>query len=361
MTQSLDFLVRRDDFTQTRWAEASLRADTALDPGAVLLRVDRFGLTTNNVTYAVVGDAMGYWNFFSAEDGWGRIPVWGFADVVASRAPGVQEGDRVYGYLPISTFLKVRADRITDHSFVDASEHRRALPAVYQQYARTRRTDPTKEDLRALMSPLFGTGFLIDDWLMEQALFGARQVIFASASSKTALAAAFSMSRRSPRDFAVVGLTSPRNRAFCERTGYYDRVVEYGQLAALPAETPTVLVDMACDAAVLRAVHGHFDTALKHSCLVGMTHQTGSFVPPADLPGPAPQLFFAPTVVDARRKAWGAEEFGRRVAEAQSAFIASMQPWFELRHGRGQSAIESAYRAVLGGSAEPNQGLILSF
>ena len=361
MTDSIDFLVRRNDFTQTRWVEAQLRAGSALEPGEVLLRVDRFGLTANNITYGVVGDLMGYWNFFPAPEGWGRIPVWGFADVVASRATGVQGGDRVFGYLPISTFLRVRADRVTEQGFVDASEHRRALPAVYQQFARARRTDPAKEDMRALVSPLFATGFLIDDWLIEQGLFGARQVIFASASSKTALAAASSMSRRSPRDFTVVGLTSARNREFCERTGYYDRVVEYGQLSALPAATPAVLVDMASDAGVLHAVHGHFGAALQYSCMVGMTHQSSTFVAPAGLPGPAPQLFFAPGVIDARRKSWGPDEFAKRLAGAQSAFIASMQPWFELRHGRGPEEIESAFRAVLGGRAEPHQGLILSF
>ncbi len=361
MTESLDLLVRRDDFTQTRWQEAQLRADTPLEPGEALLRIDRFALPSNNITYAVVGDMLGYWNFFPAPEGWGRIPVWGFAEVVASRAAGVQQGDRVFGYLPISTFLRVRPERVAEHGFVDASEHRRALPPVYQQYARTGRADAAQEDMRALISPLFATGFLIDDWLVEQALFGARQVIFASASSKTALAAAFSMSRRSPREFSVVGLTSPGNRSFCERTGYYDRVVEYGQLASLPPDTPTVLVDMASDPAVLRAVHGHFGAALKHSCMVGMTHQSGTFVPPADLPGPAPALFFAPAIIDARRKAWGAQEFGRRIADAQAAFITSMHPWLDLRHAQGPSEIESAYRAVLGGRAQPHQGLILSF
>ena len=88
MTDSIDFLVRRNDFTQTRWVEAQRRAGSALEPGEVLLRVDRFGLTANNITYGVVGDLMGYWNFFPAPEGWGRIPVWGFADVVASRATG---------------------------------------------------------------------------------------------------------------------------------------------------------------------------------------------------------------------------------------------------------------------------------
>ncbi len=36
-----------------------------LAPGEVLLRIDRFSLTTNNITYAAFGDAMmKYWSFF---------------------------------------------------------------------------------------------------------------------------------------------------------------------------------------------------------------------------------------------------------------------------------------------------------
>ena len=43
---------------------------------------------------------MNYWSFFPAEEPWARMPVWGFADVVASEAEGVPEGTRIFGYLP---------------------------------------------------------------------------------------------------------------------------------------------------------------------------------------------------------------------------------------------------------------------
>ena len=75
--------------------------------GQALLRVDTFGLTANNVTYAVMGEAMSYWDFFPAEDGWGRVPMWGFAEVERSEADGVEPGTRVYGYLPPSSHLLV--------------------------------------------------------------------------------------------------------------------------------------------------------------------------------------------------------------------------------------------------------------
>ena len=34
----------------------------------------------------------------------GVIPVWGFADVVESKADGIPVGDRIYGYFPYNPF-----------------------------------------------------------------------------------------------------------------------------------------------------------------------------------------------------------------------------------------------------------------
>jgi hypothetical protein len=104
MSDAVDFQVRRDDLRTTRFVESDA-ARLAPAAGQALLRVDRFAFTANNVTYAVAGDQLSYWSFFPAERGWGRIPVWGYADVVASRCAGVAEGARYYGYYPMSTHL----------------------------------------------------------------------------------------------------------------------------------------------------------------------------------------------------------------------------------------------------------------
>ena len=58
--------VRRDDFSKARLAEidAGLLAE-----GAARLEIESFSVTSNNVTYAVVGDMVGYWNFFPAPEG----------------------------------------------------------------------------------------------------------------------------------------------------------------------------------------------------------------------------------------------------------------------------------------------------
>jgi len=45
---------------------------------------DTFGLTTNNITYAVMGEEMNYWKFFPAEEPWARMPVWGISAILSN-------------------------------------------------------------------------------------------------------------------------------------------------------------------------------------------------------------------------------------------------------------------------------------
>ena len=136
--------VSRDDLHNVRWVD---EPQAALEDGQARLRVDQFAVTSNNVTYAVFGDAMRYWNFFPAAEGWGRVPVWGFAEVESSRADGVAEGDRYYGYFPVASHLTVSPSRVRDTGFVDAAAHRAALPPVYNQYQRVA-ADPEHDPAR---------------------------------------------------------------------------------------------------------------------------------------------------------------------------------------------------------------------
>src|SRR5262245_47153396 len=174
-----------------------------LAEGEARLRIDCFALTSNNITYDAFGGAMKYWAFFPTGDkDWGNIPVWGFADVVESRAEGVDVGERCYGYWPMGRYLVVQPTRTGRHAFVDGAEHRAALPAIYNRIQRCA-ADPgyvaAQEAQQALLQPLFVTSFLIDDFLADAQFFGARQVLLSSASSKTAYGTAFCLALRRGR------------------------------------------------------------------------------------------------------------------------------------------------------------------
>jgi uncharacterized protein DUF2855 len=88
---SLDFVVGRTDLRQNAFVPGHDVDDAELAPGQALLRVDSFAFTSNNVSYGVLSDSMSYWRFFPAADGWGRLPVWGFADVIRSCHDNVPE------------------------------------------------------------------------------------------------------------------------------------------------------------------------------------------------------------------------------------------------------------------------------
>lgn len=347
-----DFLVAKTDLRQTQFQPATL---PGLGENDVRLAVDSFALTANNITYAVFGEAMRYWDFFPATEGFGRVPVWGFATVEASNHPDIAVGQRFYGYYPMSSHLTVQA-RKTRGGFADAAPHRQHLAAVYNQYAAVP-ADDGFEAHRALLQPLYITAFLIDDFLGEHDMFGARSIILSSASSKTAIGLAFQLKQRG--GVKVVGLTSPRNVAFVEALGLYDQVVVYDDLPTAPIATPTVFVDFAGDSAVLAGVHQRFGDDLAYSCLVGGTHweaRRGA----GELPGPKPILFFAPDRVKKRQEDWGPGGFESRYGAAWAAFVADAARWLKVERGVGQAAIAETYRTVLDGRSSAEVGCILA-
>lgn len=358
--EGIDFVVGREDLHRSAFVPAPGPETIELKPGEVLLKVDTFAFTANNITYAAFGEAMKYWEFFPAADGWGRVPVWGFADVVGSNHDGVGEGDRFYGYFPMSTYLVVQPDRVTDRGFTDAAAHRTSLPPVYNNYVKTA-TDPgyeaAYEAQQMLFRPLFTTSFLLDDFLADSDFFGAKSVILSSASSKTALGLALLLHRN--RDCEVIGLTSPGNVAFVEGLGCYDKVVTYDKIGTLPADTPVVYVDFAGSAQVRGDVHRHFADSLKYSCAVGGTHWDAGG-PAEDLPGPRATLFFAPDHVVRRNKEWGPPEFQARVDAAWRQFIDAANSWIHVVQGRGRADVERVYLETLDGKVKPDEGHVLS-
>jgi hypothetical protein len=325
----------------------------------VLLGVDSFGLTTNNITYAVMGDAMKYWEFFPAEEGWARMPVWGFADVVASEADGVPEGTRVFGYLPPSSHLVVRADRPSQTGFVDASPHRADLPAAYNRYTRTEGDasyEERNEDFQILLWPLYFTSYLVDDFLEDEGMFGAKAAVLSSASSRTSSALAYLLSLRDGID--VIGLTSPRNLEYTESLEVYGKVVPYEEIGSLGGD-PAVYVDMSGDAKVRSAVHGHYGDRLKHSAAVGITHRE-DLGGGSGLAGPKPQLFFAPDRLRKRTKDWGPEELNRRIADAWRPYVDWTRGWLRVEHGSGEDDVRRVYLEMLDGKSDPAVGHVLS-
>ncbi len=354
MTRATDLLIARDDLRATRLAETDA---PPLADGEARLAVRRFALTANNVTYAVFGDVMQYWNFFPAPDGMGRVGVWGYADVVESRSDLLAVGERLFGYLPFGDSLVIQPGGATKSAIKDLSPWRQPMSPFYNEYVRCAADpsyDPGLENEACLYRPLFMTGFLLDAWLADAAQFGTSRVIASSASSKTALAMAYGVSRRSGVE--MIGLTSPRNAAFVQGSGLYSRVLTYDQIGDLGG-ADAVYVDFAGDGAVTGAVHATLKDRLKHSAMVGGAHWDAARAPPTD--GPAPELFFAPAVLAQRMTQWGPAGFQARYGEAWRGFLTAVSGFLATKELDGLAAGQTAWSALLDGAAAPDTGLVV--
>lgn len=353
MADSWTFAVTRDDLGQTTLVDGA--APVAAD-GEAVLRVNRVGVTANNVTYAVLGDAMRYWEFFPpASRGlgpqWGLPPLWGFAEVVASTVAGVEVGQRIYGYLPPAGHLLVRPDRVDASGFRDASPHRAELPSPYNAYRSTSGDPayrPDQEDLLILFRPLFFTSFMLADQVVDNDFYGAESLLVSSASSKTAYAAAFELRGRGPR---LVGLTSPGNLAFTRSLGCYDEVVSYDDIDGVDA-VPTVYLDLSGAPSTRATLRRHLGDRLVRDIAVGLTNQT----PNADA---AEEVFFAPVQMRKRSQDWGRDGLDGRFTEAWQRFTAVVGGWLDVQVGVGPEALREAWLDVLGGRTPPRVGRVV--
>ncbi len=348
----------RNDLTQSRIVDS---VPGRLAEGAVRLRIESFSVTANNVTYAVVGDAFGYWNFFPGEGEWGVVPMWGHASVEASNHPDIAVGERVYGYLPMADHLDVLPANVTPGGFVDSTAHRQPMSPIYNHYSRLAHDpehDPAREGERMIFGPLFKTGFLIESFMRREGWFGAEALICTSASSKTAMALASVARDKSPQ-IKRIGLTSKGNVDFVRAGGFYDEVLSYDDVASLP-QVASVSVDFAGNAALLHAVHSALGDHLKYSCTVGATHVGAGFGRDnGPIPGPQPVLFFAPTHAVAAIEELGPKGFGAAVAASWATFLADAGETVQIEERSGLEAAQTAFSAALAGTADPAVGVIV--
>ncbi|NPC55398.1 DUF2855 family protein [Caenimonas soli] len=361
MTELTRLLTDKSALNHTR-IDATPLAPAA--EGEALLQIRRVAVTTNNITYAAFGDAMQYWNFFpSGQDGWGHMPVWGFADVVASTVPGVEVGERFYGYFPIASHLRMKPVRVTERGFYDGAEHRLALTSAYNQYTRVT-ADPAyraaDENYQMLVRPLFITSFMLADFLQDNAFFGARRLVVSSASSKTAYGTAFCLEGLAGVE--LVALTSAGNKAFVEGLGCYHRAVAYDELHTIDADLPTLYVDFSGDEDLRARIHHHFGAALVYDCFAGSAQNT-NFLRDTGLPGPEPKFYFAPVQIRKRNADWGHAEVNRKFNEAQLAFIRrigdSRKPWMAVREHAGFEAAQGLIADLHAGRIDPSAGHVV--
>jgi len=333
-----------------------------LEDGQVLVRVVKVVLTTNTMTYALLGThpALKYFGHYQVPGGddgpdpfqFARCPAWGTGVVVASKCPDVSEGLRIHGLLTLSTMVVLTPTEMTARGFTDGSPHRKDMLDVYKYFTNheTPGTSPDEEDWKLSDGALFSTG-----WAMsrEAEMHSSKPsaLLLTSASSRTACSAAFA-SKFHDSKMKVIGLTSTGNVEYTKSLGVYDVVCTYEDMTTLEKE-PVAVYDLAGNVSVLEAVYKHFGENIVHGGRVGMTHAAGGGMAARSFDlagGAAPQDFLLFTAISALKKVMGKEKVREQLAAAEASYKekamnnlrverrfgtdAVVQTWHELAEGK---------------------------
>lgn len=347
-------IVNRKNFHDFR---ISTTTSEPLEDGQIRVEIKQFAFTSNNITYAAVGEVVGYWKFFPVSEEEGIIPVWGFAEVIASKSEEIPVGERFYGYYPMASHLVLLPTDIKNGNFTDGTPHRTDLPQIYNHYVNTK-LDPAYsvegEAFQSIFRPLFTTSFLIEDLFFENSFFDSKNIILTSASSKTALALAFLLHlRKADQDIKIIGLTSNGNMDFVSKLGFYDEVISYDNLEQIETKKSSI-VDFSGNHQIQSDLQEKLGDLLQFNCLVGMVDwqnrgkaaNNGTF-------------FFAPTQAKKRLKDWGPQVFQENLAQSWMGFTKNAKNWMSIQETTNTADLGDLYLEMLDGKIDPSIGHIV--
>jgi len=352
-TQTKALVIRKSDPADCKIATIPL---AELDEGEVRVKIEKFGLTSNNVTYAALGGTMAYTEFFPlAEDpAYACLTVWGMATIEESRAEGISAGDRCYGFFPAAGRAVFRVADATGSGFrVDRPD----IPSEYDFYHVYNMVgrDPFhvagSEELMVVLRPLFLTGLLLADYLEVLEYFDAKHVLISASASKTSFGLAHAL--HTAGTARVVGLASDVSKAAAERMGVYDEVVTYEQVDGLRVED-SVYVDVCGKPELRPRLAEHLGGALKRIIAVGMTSwREAKFEGLTKTEGIETEFFFAPAWTERRRKEAGDAFLGKLVGDWQAEAQAA-KAVFAVSESSGADALLAAYTGFVDGDARPD-------
>jgi hypothetical protein len=350
---STQIWVKQDKIDSTQVVDKTLSTND-LAEDEVLLKTDSFGFSANNITYAALGFTMGYWGFFPADEGYGIVPVWGFATVVASNHADIKAGEKVFGYLPMASHWVIKAEKVAPHGFSDIHENRKSISPVYDQYLRCA-VDPGYDESREAWQlnfrPLYMTSFVLDDFVDE--FSKGESLLLSSASSKTALGTAQRLKDQKAHrhaNYQVIGLTSASNVDMVKASGCYDHVFSYDDVETLSKDQQYWLLDFAANGALITSLGDALGDKLSKVTLIGATDWKAEQKP--NKKALDAEIFFAPARVKQRQQEWGHEAFLAKYAKAWKGFSGKVQDTFFEQEHTGSQQIVALYSDTLNGTAD---------
>ncbi|KAI9339378.1 hypothetical protein BDR26DRAFT_837849 [Obelidium mucronatum] len=374
---------------------------------SIRVKIEKFAISANNITYVALGKSMHYNEFFPTRtpNQTCTLPVWGVATVTASTHHLVQPGVRIYGYFPAASLYDFEPSIVTKTTIKVSRSHLPPDRAAYNAYEICT-TDPLytprTENAMLLFRPLWFTSYLLTDYFQYHNYFDSTVIVVSSASSKTSFCFAQLISKaatasppHNSRSIKVIGLTSKRNVSWTQSLGVYSTVIAYQDISAKGLlnkheNTQIVFVDVAGDPrvkkAVIEAVGGPLN--VRKVIGVGISHfspldSSLPAIPPAAsaaAAGGAPTLaasgsnkklrdddqkidsefFFAPEWVKKRLAQVGPQETFKGVQEGWTSLMENADKFISIKEFHGLNEAKRIYLEMLGGKASPDVGYIVS-
>lgn len=336
----------------------------SIEAGQILVKIDRFAYTANNITYAATGDLIRYWEFFPStgtqKEQMGVIPVWGFANVVDSKVNGIPVGDRIYGYFPPTGHLKMNPIKIQEQRFFEGAKHRSTLPMGYNLYRRVNNEPGYNKKFdndRALLFPLYLTSYCIWDSLQDKLWHQAEQIVVLSASSKTSIGLGYALKgdHNAPKS---IGVTSQRNLELVGKMGVWDKLITYEDVGNIDPSVPTLIVDMSGNNVVMEQLHQQLGEQMKFTLKVGLTHWTKAN-PNTGTINERNKFFFAPAHIEKRFQDWGPALFDEKINTFFMETIKKTSTWLIYNEMKGLEALAKIHPEICQGTRPPTEGVII--
>jgi NADPH:quinone reductase-like Zn-dependent oxidoreductase len=368
----------------------------ALEQDEIRLRVDKVGLSANNLFYAQMGEAP-FLKFFAVyplgeeHKHLANVPAWGVATIIESRNSEFSVGEQYRGFLHMTNVVQMKARR-TDDGLTAYGGKRDKLNPAYNGFVAV---DPSgsspikgegdKSDLAMTSAPGGLSGFIMYELLKMHGFYKGNSVVLTSASSKLSLATAMLLQddRQTGKLEKVIAYTAKSNADFVRSTGLYDEILAYDE--SLPDEPGLkhVLIDVAGDAAIYKRSKDRFVKAFA----VGGTHSNADasiftafglsgfckmfidMIAPQAMKSwasrnlnPRLEMFFAPTVITQLLALWGKEAMDQKSDKALGQFVnaAIEEGWIEVDRSENVEDIQAAYKNIVLGQVPPSHAIILS-
>lgn len=368
----------------------------ALEVGEIRLRIDKVGLTANNLFYAQMGEApfLKFFAVYPLEEECQHlaiVPAWGVATIIESANTEFMEGEQYRGFLHMSNVVQMKARR-TSTGFDAYGGKRDKLNKAYNGFLRVQDSGSSpisgtgvKSDLAMTAAPGALSGFILYELLKMHDFYNGDSLVLTSASSKLSLSIALLLrdERNSGAIKQVIGYTSANNADFVKSTGLYDQVLTFEETLPPDAGSAQVLVDVAGDATIYKLNKQHFIKAFA----VGGTHTNAKastftafgpsgflkmfidmIAPPAMKQwasrrlNPHLEMFFAPTVIRELLARWGQDDMDRKSDAALKQFVDSAidGKWINVSRSESVESSQAAYQKIVLGQVPPSEAVILS-